>query len=136
MSRQPPRCHTSQLDAFTVPGLEGDQRVHDAGLMVFGHVLMHVRVVLLDVALGAAVGDRPEAKWRRIGVRTLELQWEKYGRRVVNERIDGSTKGEGQQRRQETKSTGETVRSLGGKEDGEKRERHRESQSQDGREGE
>lgn len=45
--------------------------------MVFGHVLMHIRVVLSDVALRAAVGNGPESEWRGIGVWTLELQgWE------------------------------------------------------------
>lgn len=45
--------------------------------MVFGHVLMHIRVVLSDVALRAAVGDGPKSEWRGIGVWTLELQgWE------------------------------------------------------------
>ncbi|TNN75905.1 hypothetical protein EYF80_013875 [Liparis tanakae] len=113
------RCHTSKLDKFTVPGLEGDQRVHDAGLMVLGHVLMHVRVVLPDVALGAAVGDRPEAKRRRVGVRTLELQREKHGRHVVNGRIDGRNK-----RRGTTKTLGdkETGRSLRKKKTARKRE--------------
>ena len=45
--------------------------------MVFGHVLMHIWVVLPDVALGAAVRNSPKAKGRRIRVRTLELQKEK-----------------------------------------------------------
>lgn len=67
----------SWLDKFTVPSLEADQRVHDASLMVFGHVLMHIWVVLPDVALGAAVRNRPEAEWRGIGVRTLELRGDK-----------------------------------------------------------
>lgn len=65
------------LDKFAVPGLEADQRVLDTSLMVFGHVLMHIGVVLSDVALRAAVGNSPESEWRGIGVWTLELQgWE------------------------------------------------------------
>lgn len=45
--------------------------------MVFGHVLMHVRVVLSDIALRAAVGNGPESEWGGVGVWTLELQgWE------------------------------------------------------------
>lgn len=66
-----------ELDAsgeYVVPGLEGDQRILDAGLVVLGHVLVHVWVVLPDVALGAAVRDRPEAEGRGIRVGTLELQ--------------------------------------------------------------
>lgn len=59
-----------------VPGLEADQRILDATLVVLGHVLMHVWVVLPDVALGAAVRDRPEAEGRGIGVGTLELHSE------------------------------------------------------------
>lgn len=62
------------LDKSTVPSLEADQRVLDASLMVFGHVLMHVGVVLSDIALGAAVGNSPKSEWRGVGVRTLELQ--------------------------------------------------------------
>lgn len=58
---------------YVVPGLEADQRILDATLVVLGHVLMHVRVVLPDVAFGAAVRDRPEAEGRGIGVGTLEL---------------------------------------------------------------
>lgn len=42
--------------------------------MVLGHVLMHVGVVLSDIALGAAVGNSPKSEWRRVGVWTLELQ--------------------------------------------------------------
>lgn len=42
--------------------------------MVFGHVLMHIGVVLSDVALRAAVGNGPESEWRGVGVWTLELQ--------------------------------------------------------------
>lgn len=61
-------------DKFTVPSLEADQRILDAVLVVLGHVLMHIWVVLPDVALGAAVRNRPEAKGRGVGVRTLELQ--------------------------------------------------------------
>lgn len=61
-------------DKFTVPSLEADQRILDAALVVLGHVLMHIWVVFPDVALGAAVRNRPEAKGRRVGVRTLELQ--------------------------------------------------------------
>lgn len=64
----------SQFDKFAVPSLEADQRILDATLMVFGHVLMHIWVVLPDVALGAAIRNSPEAKRRGIGVRTLELQ--------------------------------------------------------------
>lgn len=45
--------------------------------MVFGHVLVHVRVVLPDVALGAAVRNGAEAERRGVGVRTLELRGEK-----------------------------------------------------------
>lgn len=67
----------SGLDKFTVPCLEVDQCALDASLVVFGHVLMHIRVVLPDVALSAAVRNCPEAKGRRIGVWTLELQGEK-----------------------------------------------------------
>lgn len=70
----------SWLDKITVPSLEADQRILDASLMVFGHVLMHIWIVLPDVAFGAAVGNRPEAKRRGIGVRTLELQWDKGGK--------------------------------------------------------
>lgn len=64
----------SWFDKFAVPSLEADQRILDATLMVFGHVLMHIRIVFPDVALGAAVWNRPEAKRRGIGVWTLELQ--------------------------------------------------------------
>lgn len=57
-----------------VPGFEADECVRDTGLVVLGHVLMHVGVVLPDVALGAAVRDRPETEGRGVGVGTLELQ--------------------------------------------------------------
>lgn len=67
-------CDTS--GECVVPGLEADQRILDATLVVLGHVLMHVWVVLPDVALGAAVRDRPEAEGRGIGVGTLELHSE------------------------------------------------------------
>lgn len=69
----------SWLNEFTVPSLEADQRILDTSLMVFGHVLMHVWIVLPDVALSAAVRNRPEAKWRGIGIWTLELQGQKEG---------------------------------------------------------
>lgn len=83
----PARCNKFQLDVswldkFTLPSLEADQRILDAGLVVFGHVLVHIGVVLPDVALSAAVGNRPKAKWRGIGVRTLELQGEKQGKQT------------------------------------------------------
>lgn len=48
--------------------------------MVFGHVLMHIWIVLPDVALGAAIRNRPEAKWGGVGVWALELQGEKEGK--------------------------------------------------------
>lgn len=67
----------SWLDKFKVPSLEADQRILDAVLMVFGHVLMHIWIVLPNVALGAAVRNCPKAKWRGIGVWTLKLQGEK-----------------------------------------------------------
>lgn len=63
----------SRLDTFTLPCLEADQCILDAALVVFGHVLMHVRIVLPDVALGAAVGNRPKAKRWGVRVWTLEL---------------------------------------------------------------
>lgn len=59
-----------------VPGLEADQRILDASLVVLGHVLMHVWVVLPDVALGAAVWNGPEAEGWGIGVGTLKLHSE------------------------------------------------------------
>lgn len=62
------------LDKCTVPGLEADQRVLDTGLMVLGHVLMHIRVILPDIALRAAVGNGPKSERRGVGVWTLELQ--------------------------------------------------------------
>ena len=55
------------------PCLEADERVLNAPLVVLDHVLMHVRVVLPDVSLGAPVGNRPEAERRGEGVRALEL---------------------------------------------------------------
>lgn len=64
----------SRHDRFTVPGLEADQRILDTTLMVFGHVLMHIWIVLPDVALGAAIRNSPEAKRRGVRVGTLELQ--------------------------------------------------------------
>lgn len=73
-------CNTSSLLAnrdvgkSPVPGLEADQRVLDTSLVVFGHVLMHVGVVLSDVSLRAAVGDSPESEGGGVGVGTLELQ--------------------------------------------------------------
>ena len=65
------------LDKFTVPCLEADQCILDAVLMVFGHVLMHIWIVLPYVALGAAVRDCPKAKRRGVGVWTLELRGER-----------------------------------------------------------
>lgn len=62
------------LDKSPVPGLQADQCVLDTSLVVFGHVLMHVGVVLSDIALGAAVGNSPKSEWRGVGVWTLELQ--------------------------------------------------------------
>lgn len=64
---------------YFVPGLQADQRILDAALVVLGHVLVHVRVVLPDVALRAAVRDRPKAEGRGIGVGTLELQSQARG---------------------------------------------------------
>lgn len=72
----------SWFGKFTVPSLEADQRILDATLMVFGHVLMHIRIVLSDVALGAAVRNRPEAKRGGIGVWTLELGREEENKRA------------------------------------------------------
>lgn len=92
------QADVSWADKFTVPSLEADQRIHNTSLMVFSHVLMHIRVVLPDVALGAAVGNRPEAKRRRIGVWTLELQGEKEGEqnrdRLFKEGTDGRRQGQ------------------------------------------
>ena len=67
----------SWLDKFTLPCLEADQCILYSSLMVFSHILMHIWVVLPDVAFSAAVGNRPETKRRRIGVWALELQEEK-----------------------------------------------------------
>lgn len=79
----------SWLDKFTVPSFEADQRILDASLMVFDHVLMHIWIVLPDVALGAAVRNSPEAKRRGIGVRTLELQGGEQKRdRLLKEGIE------------------------------------------------
>lgn len=74
----------SWFDKFAVPSLEADQRILDATLMVFGHVLMHIWVVLPDVALGAAIRNSPEAKRRGIGVRTLELQRDRGAKKEQN----------------------------------------------------
>lgn len=92
----PLRYNKSQLDVncldkFTVPSLEADQRILDSSLMVFGHVLMHIWIVLPDVTLCAAVGNRPKAKWRGVRVWTLELEGETERetdclKRVVTER--------------------------------------------------
>lgn len=75
-SKRKPSSRLAKIDLVksTVPGLEADQCVLDTSLMVFGHVLMHVGVVLSDVALSAAVGNSPKSEWRRVGVWTLELQ--------------------------------------------------------------
>lgn len=72
---------------LVVPGLEADQRILDATLVVLGHVLMHVGVVLPDVALGAAVRDRPEAEGRGVGVGTLELHGETHTHTKKNHRL-------------------------------------------------
>lgn len=92
------QADVSWVDKFTVPSLEADQRIHNTSLMVFSHVLMHIRVVLPDVALCAAVRNRPEAKWRRIGVWTLELQGEREGEqnrdRLFKEGTDGRQQGQ------------------------------------------
>lgn len=79
----------SRFDKFTVPGLQGDQCIHDPRLMVLGHVLMHVGVVLPDVALRAAVGDRPEAERRGVRVRTLELEGKKRQLKLGRKEVRG-----------------------------------------------
>lgn len=78
------------LTAADLPGLETDQSVLDSLLVVLGHVLVHIRVVLADVALRAAVRDCPEAEWGGIGVRRLELEGEKT--EEVNNQSDSSGK--------------------------------------------
>lgn len=83
----------SWLDKFKVPSLEADQRILDAVLMVFGHVLMHIWIVLPNVALGAAVRNCPKAKRRGIRVWTLKLQREKIRKKremhYLKEKVTG-----------------------------------------------
>lgn len=55
------------------PRLQVDDGVLHCPLVVFAHVLVHVRVVGADVLLRAAVGHRAELQGRVLLLRVLEL---------------------------------------------------------------
>lgn len=55
------------------PRLQVDDGVLHCPLVVFAHVLVHVRVVGADVLLRAAVGHRAELEGRVLLLRVLEL---------------------------------------------------------------
>lgn len=69
-------CVVCVCAPLSSPGLQADQRVSHSGLMVLHHVLVHVRIILPDVPLRAAVGNRPESEGWRVGIRALELKQE------------------------------------------------------------
>lgn len=58
----------------SLPCFQADQGVLDSLLIKFGHVLVHVGVVVPDVSLCTAVGHRAKSKGRGIVVRSLKLQ--------------------------------------------------------------
>ena len=58
----------------SLPCFQADQGVLDSLLVKFGHVLVHVGVVVPDVSLRTAIGHRAKSKGRGIVVRSLKLQ--------------------------------------------------------------
>lgn len=58
----------------SLPCFQANQGVLDSLLVKFGHVLVHVGVVVPDVSLRTAVGHRAKSKGRGIVVRSLKLQ--------------------------------------------------------------
>lgn len=80
------------------PRLQVDDGVLHRPLVVFAHVLVHVRVVGADVLLRAAVGHRAELQGRVLLLRVLELvkQREVRGRG----RQEGGGANEGQETQQ------------------------------------
>lgn len=67
-------CVLSAAEAAAdTPRLQVDDGVLHCPLVVFAHVLVHVRVVGADVLLRAAVGHRAELQGRVLLLRVLEL---------------------------------------------------------------
>lgn len=66
-----------------IPSLQADQRVVHPGLMVLHHVLVHVRVILTDIPLCAAIRNRSKAERRGVGVGTLKLQKSTTGNKML-----------------------------------------------------
>lgn len=58
----------------SLPCFQADQGVLDSLLVKFGHVLVHVGVVVPDVSLRTAIGHCAKSKGRGIVVRSLKLQ--------------------------------------------------------------
>lgn len=65
----------------SLPCFQADQGVLDSLLVKFGHVLVHVGVVVPDVSLRTAIGHRAKSKGRGIVVRSLKLQRQRESRR-------------------------------------------------------
>lgn len=80
-------CAYSQscIHSVPLPRFEADKCVHDSGLMIFYHVLVHSGVVLPDVPLCGSVWNRPETERRRVCVRVLKLWWRKDGEEIRRE---------------------------------------------------
>ena len=70
----------------SLPCFQADQGVLDSLLIKFGHVLVHVGVVVPDVSLCTAVGHRAKSKGRGIVVRSLKLQRDRETKRAGGER--------------------------------------------------
>lgn len=63
----------------SLPCFQADQGVLYSLLIKFGHVLMHVGVVVPNVSLRTAVGHRAESKGRGVVVRSLKLKRDRRG---------------------------------------------------------
>lgn len=71
--------------ALSLPCFQADQGVLHSPLVEFGHVLMHIGVVVTDIPLCAPIGYCPKSERRGIIMRSLKLEGE-LGEGKVKER--------------------------------------------------
>lgn len=98
-------------------------------MVELGHVLVHVRVVVTDVPLRAAIGHRAKAEGWGIIVRPLELEREKQ--EGQERREEGRKRGEKEERGRERREEGRGEE----RKDEERRENRRGAREERGEEG-
>ena len=62
-----------------LPSFQADQGILYAPLVEFGHVLVHIGVVVTNIPFCTSIGYCPKSERRRIVMRSLELEGEVRG---------------------------------------------------------